>query len=327
MFRSRFPMFRPLLRKRAYSTYKTFDNTTISTNPYTFILNHWKGLALFAAGTTAFVVTHLDRAPISNRLRFMLIGPGIEQLIGGQGYEEVIREYRHALLPDNHPQVKRVKRIMKSIIDVSPFAGDDTIDWRIHVINDPKASPNAFVLPGGKVFVFSSILPICGNDDGLATVLSHELAHQTARHTAESMSKAPLYLAASVILYSITGSRMLNSIFVNSLLKLPSSREMETEADYIGLIMMSRACYNPNEAINVWERMTNFENTSAGIIGGRRPPEFLSTHPATSRRIDNIRKWLPDAYDARTNARCDERVAGYMPSFLEWNPPRDVGLF
>lgn len=320
-------MFRPLLRRRAYSTYKTFNNTTVSTNPYNFVLNHWKGIALLATGSAIFVVTHIDRAPISNRRRLMLIGPEIERLIGNQGYEEVIGEYHNALLPDHHPQVKRVKRIMKSIIDVSPFAGDDSIDWRVHVINDPKASPNAFVLPGGKVFVFSSILPICGNDDGLATVLAHELAHQAARHTAEGMSKAPLYLGASIILYSITGSRMLNSFFINSLIKLPASREMETEADFIGLIMMARACYNPNEAIHVWERMANFEHTSAGILGGRQPPEFLSTHPASSRRIENIRKWLPDAYDARTSSRCDERVTGYMPSFLEWSPPRDVGIF
>lgn len=323
MFRSQFARN---FNKRFYSTYKSFsNNSSVFNNPYGFATKHWKGIAAFATVSTVFVGTHIERAPISNRRRFMLIGPTIERYLGDQGYRDVLEQFKSSMLPENHPEVMRVKEIMKNLIRVSPYANDDTIDWRIHVINDPKQSPNAFVLPGGKVFVFSTILPICGNNDGLATVLSHELAHQVARHTAENMSKTPLYLIAGMVLYSITGSQALNSLITNSLFKLPASREMEKEADYIGLILMSRACYNPNEAVHVWERMENFEHRAAS--GAMRAPEFLSTHPATSNRIENIKGWLPEAREARVTARCDERYTNQLPTFLDWNPNRFSEVF
>lgn len=283
------------------------------------------------AGTagTAFYVSHLERAPISNRLRFMLISKSMEQALGNDGYKEVLQEYHGKILPDSHPQVVRVKKIMKRIIAVSGLENED-LDWRIHVVDDPSASPNAFVLPSGKVFVFSTILPICGNDDGLATVLSHETAHQVARHTAENLSRTPFYIILGLILYSITGSRALNNIVTSSLLRLPASREMETEADFIGLIMMSRACFNPSEAVHVWERMAEFEQRAAQSLRNgaiARMPEFLSTHPASNRRIENIKQWLPEANDARNSAGChDQHSAQLMPAFLDWKP-RDVGLF
>lgn len=88
----------------------------------------------------------------------------------------------------------------------------DGIKWEIHVVNDPTASPNAFVLPGGKVFIFSSILPICANDDGIATVLAHEFAHQLARHTAENLSKAPIY-SLWVWCYILLLELMLSTIY------------------------------------------------------------------------------------------------------------------
>lgn len=273
-----------------------------------------------------FYVTHLERAPISNRLRFMLISKSTEQMIGNEGYQEVLDQYKGKLLSDRHPQVLRVKKVMKNLIKVS---GLEDLDWRVHVVDDPTAAPNAFVLPSGKVFVFTSILPICGNDDGLATVLAHETAHQVARHTAENLSRTPFYMILGLILYSITGSRLLNNFLTSSLLRLPASREMETEADFIGLIMMSRACYDPTEAVYVWERMADFEKRATqslrqGTIG--RMPEFLSTHPASTRRIENIERWMPEAKETRTSAGCFDH-SSYLPSFMEWTPPRDSDMF
>lgn len=308
-------------RRATYATYKTFNNHHGQTSDlYAFFLRHWKAIAVVGTASGAFYVSNLERAPISDRLRFMLISRSMEERIGNEGYHEILDEYKGSLLPDNHPQVLRVKKIMKRIIKVS---GLDDLDWRVHVVNDPKASPNAFVLPSGKVFVFNTILPICGNDDGLATVLAHETAHQVARHTAENLSKAPIYMLINLFLYSVTGSRSLNNILTTSLLQLPASREMETEADFIGLIMMSRACFNPNEAVQVWERMSSFEKR-AGALGGK-VPEFLSTHPASLRRIENIRNWMPEAMDARTSAGCDDHEQ-HLPAFFEWTRPRD-GIF
>lgn len=333
MFRTRVPapLLRPCVRTARHiqplrplqhhrpATYKSFNNNHGQTSDwYAFAVRHWKALTVGVTVFGAFYVSHLERAPISNRLRFMLIPRSVEQRMGNEGYEQVLEEHRGKILPDRHPEVIRVKKIMQRIIKVS---GLEDLDWRVHVVDDPKAPPNAFVLPSGKVFVFSSILPVCGNDDGLATVLAHETAHQVARHTAENLSKTPFYMIFGLILYSLTGSRQLNNIVTSGLLRLPASREMETEADFIGLIMMSKACFNPGEAVHVWERMVEAERRASRMGGS--VPEFLSTHPASAHRIENIKLWMPEALDARRSAGCHD-ASEHLPAFLDWaRPPRD----
>lgn len=139
---------------------------------------------------------------------------------------------------------------------------------------------NAFVLPGGKVFVFSGILPLARTDSALAAVLGHEIAHNVADHVGERMSAA---IGTNIVLYSAmalvgflgfgpllmhwVGSRFLDIAFGN-----PMSRLQESEADYIGLMMMSEACYDPTEAVSFWQRME--------AAKGEEVPEWISTHPS-----------------------------------------------
>jgi Zn-dependent protease with chaperone function len=300
----------------SYATYRRFQQDAPHVNWNRQL--QWMGAMTVLGGI--FYVSHLEAAPYSNRRRFMLIWPEIEKYIGDRGYEETMAQFRHYILPDNHPETLRVKKVMKPIIKAS---GLDHLDWQIHVINDPKSPPNAFVLPGGKVFVFSSILPICGNDDGLATVLSHETAHQVARHTAENLSKAPFYLALGLVLYTITGSSALNRLLINGLLQLPASREMEREADYVGLMMMSKACFNPGEAVHLWERMARFEESMSKRSFGRGTiPEFLSTHPSSENRIGFIRQRLGEAYAVKEQAGCDN-YSGFLSGFRDFSGNHD----
>ncbi|ANB15763.1 Oma1p [Sugiyamaella lignohabitans] len=303
---------------RSYATYRSFDNSSpllsLKSGNRTKQIQ-WVGAATIVIGI--FYISNLEEAPYSHRSRFMIVSPKLEAFVGSQGYEETLAQYRPYLLPENHPDVKRVKKVMKRIINVSNL---EHLDWKVHVINDPKSPPNAFVLPGGKVFVFSSILPICKDEDGLATVLSHETAHQVARHTAEHLSKAPIYIILGLILYTITGSSQLNQLLISGLLKLPASREMEREADYIGLMMMGKACFNPGEAVHLWERMTEFEKaiTSGRLHSspGGMVPEFLSTHPSSQNRIQFIRSALPEAEQLKDQAGC-YNYSGLVPTFME----------
>ncbi|KAK9457031.1 peptidase family M48-domain-containing protein [Dipodascopsis uninucleata] len=248
-------------------------------------------------------VTHLEVTPISGRRRFMLFGPKIEQIMGDQQYRQLLQEYQGAILPDNHPTSQRVVNVMRRLIKVSNLPN---LDWKIHVINDPRQPPNAFVLPGGKVFVFSSILNICQNDDGLATVLAHETAHQVARHSGEKLSKTPFYMAISLLFWAATGSTYLVNTVVDLLLEMPSSRSMESEADYIGLIMMSEACFDPEEAVRFWGRMEKASRFE--------PFQFMSTHPSNVTRINQIKEWMPQALRAREMASCHE-LGGFLESF------------
>lgn len=253
-----------------------------------------------------FYVTHLDKAPISERTRFIWVSPSLERRIGQYSYNSIINETRGHIIPEMHPLTRKVEGIFRRIVDAAikePGVNSDLIkdiQWKVHIVNDPRAPPNAFVLPNGKVFIFSSMLNICQNEDGIATVLSHEFAHQLARHTAENLSKAPVYSLIGLIMYTITGTEGVNRLLLDSFLRMPASRQMETEADYIGLMVMSRACFNPDESGRLWQRMTEFEQRT--MHGSNF--EFLSTHPASSRRIENMRKWLPKARQVYEQAEC-----------------------
>lgn len=147
---------------------------------------------------------------------------------------------------------------------------------------------NAFVIPGGKVFVFSGILNVCGSEDGLAAVLGHEIAHNTASHAAERLSGAwvgnltagSLFFLAGAFkglalftLWSFAGGYYLQEL----LYYLPMGRKQETEADYVGLMMMAEACYDPRRAVKFWQRMDVLQKR-----GGQEVPEMLSTHPSVS---------------------------------------------
>lgn len=279
------------------ATYRLFNNR--QTGPrFPIAINRNYAIA-GGVGLAAIYVTHLEQAPITGRTRFMCVGEQLERWVGDRTYRQVLAETHGTLLPDHHPETVRVRRIMLRLVAAAQTPALNELEWKVHVVADPKAPPNAFVLPGGKVFVFLLILGLCGDDDGLATVLSHELLHQLARHTAEQLSKAPFYLALGLALYTVTGSSGINNLLIDLTLRNPALREMETEADHMGLVIMLRACFNPQAAIGLWQRMAAYEQKHGGS-----QPEFLSTHPASRHRIDNMREWMPEAERVREEAGC-----------------------
>lgn len=167
--------------------------------------------------------------------------------------------------------------------------------WEFNLIEDEKTI-NAFCMPGGKIAVYTGILPVAQDDIGLAVVLGHEVAHAIANHGGERMSQMLMVqlgaagLSAAMSQHSEQTKQLLLKAYgagANVGLILPYSRSHELEADHIGLILMARAGYNPREAIPFWKRMNK--------LGGERPYEFLSTHPTPEKRIKDIKKELPDA--------------------------------
>lgn len=155
------------------------------------------------------------------------------------------------------------------------------------------------------MFVYTGILGIAKNDDGLAAILGHEIAHNLAKHSAERMSQLvllePLRWALYALDYSLGGlplGQILGSFALDLGLSRPASRTQESEADYIGLMMMARSCYNPQEAVRVWERMEKATEQQAQV------PEFLSTHPANKTRIVQMQGWLDKAEEARSESDC-----------------------
>ena len=167
--------------------------------------------------------------------------------------------------------------------------------WEFKLIQDDK-TVNAFCMPGGKIAVYTGILPITQDESGLAVVLGHEVAHALANHGGERMSQLLLAQMGATTLSAALSQQpqqtrqlllQVYGIGANVGVILPYSRSHELEADHIGLILMARAGYNPNSAIPFWQRM----NEKAR----KRPPEFLSTHPEPMKRIEDIRNELPEA--------------------------------
>lgn len=200
-----------------------------------------------------------------------------------------------------------VKRVVDRLLPASGIAGDG--EWTITVINEPGET-NAFVIPGGHVFVFTGILDIAQDEDAVAAVLSHEIAHNVAHHAAERMSKAfPLLIAAVGIAYFLDTSLQLSQALVGYLLELPSSRKHEAEADHIGLLMMAQSCYDPEAAVRFWGTMQAVEERKGGS-----PPQFLSTHPSSKNRQEWLQKMLPQAQQLMEQNNCST-TSRYMDDF------------
>lgn len=196
--------------------------------------------------------------------------------------------------------VKRVGvKIQKAVEDYMAQKGLsselDGFAWEFNLIDDPK-TVNAWCMPGGKVAFYTGILPICENETGVAVVMGHEVAHAIANHGRERMSQQMvaqygLGTVAALMGQNPTGGQQLLMQAVGAgtnLGMLKFSRSHESEADHIGLIFMTMAGYDPNEAPKFWERMTK-------LSGGQEPPEFLSTHPSHNTRVADLKKWIPEA--------------------------------
>ena len=226
-------------------------------------------------------------APYTHRSQLMLVSDSQAAKMGAQAFAQVLKE---GDVVRSGPAVDQVRRVGTRIARVADIPD---ADWQFAVIDDPK-QVNAFALPGGKVAVYTGILPITQDDAGLAVVLGHEIGHVLARHGAERMSQGLLaQLGGTALAVALGGGPTSEAVLAAYGLGArygvlnPFSRTQESEADHIGLILMAKAGYDPRDAIPFWERMER--------QGGSSPPEFLSTHPSYGTRVEQIRAELPEA--------------------------------
>ena len=238
--------------------------------------------------------------PYTERHQFLLLPQSYENELGAQAYKQVLNDPKIRISQNSH-EVDPVQRVSTRIIEAAKqsryAATAKQFDWEISVIQEDKTI-NAFALPGGKIAVYTGIFPIAKNEAGLAAILGHEVTHALARHGAERMSQA---LAAKMVLTGAdialaTGGKgagtrqaVMQAFGLGAQVGvlLPYSREHESEADYIGILLAAQAGYDPREAIRVWQRMKN--------IAEDQPPEFLSTHPSHDKRIEELEYWMTHA--------------------------------
>jgi predicted Zn-dependent protease len=247
---------------------------------------------LSIAALVAVVAIACETVPVTGRRQLQLISPGEEMQLGVSTYQKILQKSKVSTDPQLNALVTRVGSRIAAVADRPDF------QWEYRVIEDRQA--NAFALPGGKIAVYTGILPITRDEAGLAAVLGHEVAHVTARHGGERMSQQVMaqvgVSAASIGTGLLVGdpgaTRLAAALFGAGAeygVLLPYSRAHESEADHIGLIYMAKAGYDPRAARDLWVRM------AAAAKGSQRPPEFMSTHPSEERRIQQIEAWLPEA--------------------------------
>ena len=162
----------------------------------------------------------------------------------------------------------------------------DNFEWEFILINDDNIK-NAWCMPGGKIAFYSGILSVAKNEDGIASIMGHEIAHAVARHSAERASTAMLADFGTIALETfVLGKSLPGGKYIRQFgLDLPFNRSQETEADYLGLVFMSLAGYDVEESYKIWERMKESNSNN--------PAEFFSTHPSPDNRIRNLQKWIP----------------------------------
>lgn len=247
-----------------------------------------------------FFVAGCATVPITGRRQLSLIPASTLLSVSVQSYDQLLKESKLSSDAQNTALVRAVGRNIGAAAE--QFLRDNGLEgeiknyqWDFNLIEDPK-TVNAFCMPGGKVAVYTGILPLTQDANGLAVVVGHEVAHAIANHGNERMSQMLLVQLGGMTLEQALSEKPQQTqqlwmaaygLGANVGILLPYSRGNELEADHIGLVLMARAGYDPGTAIPFWERMN--------AAGGAAPPEFLSTHPAPATRINDMKKYLPEA--------------------------------
>ena len=248
---------------------------------------------------TSIFLLECSTVPVTGRKQFNLIPSSQMQSLSYQQYGDFLKTAKLSTDQNNIALVRRVGTNIQSAVQ-RYFSQNNMsselngYSWEFNLVEDPQV--NAWCMPGGKVVVYTGILPLTKNETGLAVVLGHEIAHAVAKHGNERMSQSLITELGGMALQKAleTKPAATQRIFMAAFgigtqvgILLPYSRLQESEADHLGLIFMAMAGYDPHEAVPFWQRM-------AAMSGGKLP-EFLSTHPSDQTRINDIQKEIPEA--------------------------------
>ena len=268
---------------------------------YTNTINRRKFLGFIGCCTCGFIIPSCSTVPITERKQLSILSESYINRQAFQLYEKVKNKVK---LSDDKKTLSNIKEIGKRIED-SVSAYFDSINekdptsnfqWEYILIADKKVK-NAWCLPGGKIAVYTGILEVTKNEDGLAIVMGHEIAHAVAKHSIERASRSLLLNIGTQVVDIASGGKIsqasrASGVDVAGMLRTfgidnPFGRKQETEADYLGLIFSSLAGFDIRESVNIWKIMKEANK-------GKEPPEWMSTHPSSEKRIQSLQNWIPE---------------------------------
>ena len=261
-------------------------------------MNRRKFLSYVGCGCCGLVLNACSTAPITERRQLKIIPESKLNAQAAEIYEKV--KEKEKLITDTK-QIDEIKEIGKKMENAigeyfyKEKLNDPTVnfDWE-YILIDNKKVRNAWCMPGGKIAVYTGILEVTKNTNGLAAVMGHEIAHAVAKHSVERASRGLILNTSTQLIDIFSGGKLsqvnratgMNTVGLLSQLGImnPFNRKQESEADYLGMIFSSLSGYDIRETVKIWERMKEFNK-------GKAPPEFMSTHPSADNRIKKINEW------------------------------------
>ena len=261
-------------------------------------MNRRKFLSYVGCGCCGFIMPSCTTAPITERKQLKIVSEARLNAHAARVYEKIKEKEKMSDDTKTLNEIKDIgKRMEESISEYFYRAGldDPTVnfDWE-YILIDNKKVKNAWCMPGGKIAVYTGILDVTKNINGLASVMGHEIAHAVAKHSVERASRGALLQTGTSLIDIFSGGKLgqinqatgMNTVGLLSQIGImnPFSRTQESEADYLGMIFASLSGFDIRETKKLWERM-KAENK------GKEPPQFMSTHPSSSKRIKDLSEW------------------------------------
>ena len=261
-------------------------------------MNRRKFLSYIGCGCCGFILNSCSTAPITDRKQFKIIPEAKLNAQAAQIYEKIKEKEKMSKDTKTLNEIKDIGKKMESSIAEYFYQAklDDpttNFDWE-YILIDNKKVRNAWCMPGGKIAVYTGILDVTKNTNGLAAVMGHEIAHAVAKHSVERASRGALLNTGTQLIDIFTGGKLsqvnratgMNTVGLLSQIGImnPFNRKQESEADFLGMIFSSLSGYDIRETVKIWERMKELNK-------GKAPPEFMSTHPSAENRIKKINQW------------------------------------
>jgi len=262
-------------------------------------MNRRKFINYFSCGCCSLLFSSCSTAPITDRRQLKILPESKLNAQAAEIFEKVKSKEKMSSDKNTLDEIKKIGNNMENAIDKYFDKSNlpnptSNFQWEYILIDNDKIR-NAWCMPGGKIAVYTGMLKITKNTNGLAAVMGHEIAHAVAKHSVERASRSVLLNTGTQLIDIFSGGKLsqvnrvtgINTVGLLSQIGIlnPFSRKQESEADYLGLIFSSLSGYDIRETVKIWERMKAANK-------GKEPQEFMSTHPSSSNRIKNINEWM-----------------------------------